>query len=539
MRYKKFFVAMLLVAILTSAASLIPPLFLQLWGREQAGLSPQRILMILGIMLLSHALGVLFVVYRERFAKEYNKQNLRGMTRAILRTDYDTLIAQGPTNLFNQAAMSVNSIYSFMTGDNIHIWSSLFVMTVSLALIAVMNPLVALILFFMVPFNYFGYQLLNRSLARRSTAMQQDTSVGFQAIISRLQQIDYLKQCPDHAPFISSLEPMLEKIYGSMARVNVFAQSVSYVFRGINTMAHSLALIYMVYLFTLKTASPLSLILFTILLPLYFDSIGVLTRVNLSRSNFDVALDFQRSLNQQAEDISKNGLSGIDSLDLDVHSLCVPGHTLPFLASAHLKKGDIARVMGKSGSGKSSFAKALLGFRALDGAHYNCMPISQISAASIREHAEYLSQEVAVIKGSLRDNLFFNKPYTPEAEAWLLQEPILQSLFESKTLDSGIHEGGANLSGGEKQKIALARALMSHQDLLVLDEVCSNIDHASAMDIYRRIDADRDSRITLIISHDELPEGLANIVLNGEETDDGAIRSPQTADSSSHHDHLP
>jgi subfamily B ATP-binding cassette protein MsbA len=167
------------------------------------------------------------------------------------------------------------------------------------------------------------------------------------------------------------------------------------------------------------------------------------------------------------------------------------------------------------------------------------MPISQISAASIREHAEYLSQEVAVIKGSLRDNLFFNKPYTPEAEAWLLQEPILQSLFESKTLDSGIHEGGANLSGGEKQKIALARALMSHQDLLVLDEVCSNIDHASAMDIYRRIDADRDSRITLIISHDELPEGLANIVLNGEETDDGAIRSPQTADSSSHHDHLP
>mgnify|MGYP000918739177 CR=1 FL=1 len=64
-------------------------------------------------------------------------------------------------------------------------------------------------------------------------------------------------------------------------------------------------------------------------------------------------------------------------------------------------------------------------------------------------------------------------------------------------------------------------------------------DHASAMDIYRRIDADRDSRITLIISHDELPEGLANIVLNGEETDDGAIRSPQTADSSSHHDHLP
>ena len=316
----------------------------------------------------------------------------------------------------------------------------------------------------------------------------------------------------------------------------MFAQSVSFVFSSLNAIARSLALIYMVYLFTLKSASPFSLILFTILLPLYFDSIGVLTRVNLSRSNFDVALDFQRSLNQQAEGGGKNCLSGINSLDLNVNFLSVPGHTIPFSAVARLKKGDIARVMGKSGSGKSSFAKALLGFRPLDGASFDGVPLSQLCPASIREHAEYLSQEVAIIKGSLRDNLFFNKPYTPEAEAWLLQEPILQTLFETKTLDSEIHEGGANLSGGEKQKIALARALMSRQDLLMLDEVCSNIDQASALAIYNRIDADRDSRITLIISHDELPEGLANIVLNGEERD-CPIDSPQTAGSLSHPDY--
>lgn len=515
MKYKKFFATMLLVAIIGSLAALIPPLFLQLWGRERAGLSPQRILLILGIILLSHALSVLFTLYRERFAKEYNKQNMRSMTQSILNMDYDALIAEGPVSLFEKAAMSVNSIYQFMTGDNIQIWSSLFVMAVSLTLIAIMSPLVALILLIMVPLNYFGYKLLNRSLARRSQSMQQDTSEGFQAIISRLQQIDYLKQSPSHTPFIQSLEPMLEQIYGSMARINEFAQSISLIFRALNDTARSLALIYMVYLFTLQAASPFSLILFTMLLPLYFDSVSVLTRVNLSRSNFDVALDFQKSLLGRAEKTGSQELAGINRLDLNVNGLSVPGKTLPFSAVASLKKGDIAWIKGASGSGKSTFAKALFGFRPVKGISYNALPIAEIHSASIRKHAEYLSQNVAIIKGSLRDNLFFNKQHTPEAEAWLLQEPILATLFNTNTLDSEILEGGANLSGGEKQKIALARALMTHQDMLVLDEICSNIDQNSADTIYRRINENRGERIALIISHDELPQGLANVVLNG------------------------
>lgn len=514
MRYKKFFVTMMLVAILGSLAALIPPLFIQLWGNQKAGLNPQRILLILGIMLLSHALSILFTLYRERFAKEYNKQNMRSMTQGLLNMDYDALISEGPVSIFEKAIMSVNSIYQFMTGDNIQLWSSLFVVVVSLMLITLMSPLIALVLLLMVPLNYFGYKLLNRSLAKRSQAMQQDTSAGFQAIISRIQQTDYLKQSASHMPLIQSLEPMLEQIYGSMARVNVFAQSVSLIFRALNNTARSLAQIYVVYLFTLQETSAFSLILFTMLLPLYFDSISVLTRVNLSRSNFDVALAFQKSLHDRAEKTGNHEIDSIKRLNLNVKSLSVSGKTLPFSAHATLKKGDIAWIKGASGSGKSTFAKALFGFRPISDVSFGDVPIAEINSTSIRAHAEYLSQNVAIIKGSLRDNLFFNKPCSPQAEAGMIKDPLLSSVLQNKTLDSEILEGGANLSGGEKQKIALARALMSHQDLLVLDEVCSNIDQASADAIYQRINEDRDKRITLIISHDVLPHGLANVVLN-------------------------
>ncbi len=90
----------------------------------------------------------------------------------------------------------------------------------------------------------------------------------------------------------------------------------------------------------------------------------------------------------------------------------------------------------------------------------------------------------------------------------------MKSILQDKTMDTEILEAGANLSGGEKQKIAVARALKSEADVLILDEICSNIDKASSDEIYERIRREREKYITFIITHDELPEGLANVELN-------------------------
>lgn len=83
-----------------------------------------------------------------------------------------------------------------------------------------------------------------------------------------------------------------------------------------------------------------------------------------------------------------------------------------------------------------------------------------------------------------------------------------------KKLDDVILENGANLSGGEKQKIAIARALISNPDVLILDEVCSNIDAKVSNEIYSLIAAERCKRITILITHDKLPDGLVNKMIN-------------------------
>lgn len=94
-----------------------------------------------------------------------------------------------------------------------------------------------------------------------------------------------------------------------------------------------------------------------------------------------------------------------------------------------------------------------------------------------------------------------------------IKDPILRTILQTKTMDSQINENGTNLSGGEKQKIALARALYDEVDILILDEVTSNIDKESASDIYQRIVEIHYNKIIFIISHDELPTSIVTHTL--------------------------
>ncbi len=508
--YRHFFYSMLTIVILSSLISLISPICLQLWTKK--GISPdsRHILMIIAILFLSNLLNVLLIVYRERFAKHYNKQNFLAVITDFLHMDYDSITSEGPSNMLEKIVAATNQIYLYMTGAHIQIWSSVIIAVISLGLILSVNPMICLLLLAYAPISYLGYRLLNKELSKRSRYMQEETGKGFQELMSFLMEPDYYKQLPDYSELLSGMLPAAERIYGSMARVNQFAQSASSALQGMGSMVQNVIMLLVVYLFYQGTLSPFFLMMITILLPLYFNAVTAITNSNIQKADYTAAKALHSRIAERREKGDGLPLDSVDSLEIRVSKLIIAEKLLPFDANAILKKGDIGQLCGFSGTGKSTFAKALVRFRSIDGVQINGTPLSAYSLSALRSKIEYVSQNIPLIRGTLRDNIFFGKKASV-SDTQLLDNPILKTLFASKSLDTQILEGGANLSGGEKQKIALARALLGNPEILILDEVCSSIDMETSREIYQLLEKERAHRITIIISHDILPEGFANI----------------------------
>lgn len=335
--------------------------------------------------------------------------------------------------------------------------------------------------------------------------MQEVTGRSVQKIISYLDTPDYYKQLDDYSYLLNDIEPAVAAMYRSMRNVNVFAQTVSSALQSVGTILQNLISLYLIYQFYKGRISPYILMMSNIILPLFFSASSSIANASVRRSDYSTALQFQEQLHSKAEAQTGKNISSIDSIEFSVSELQIGEKTFPFFAQGILHKGEIGQICGESGTGKSTLAKALVKFRDIEGIKLNHMDIRELSALTIRKKTEYVSQNILIVSGTLRDNLFLGKK---ESSVSSNNMEILKTLFANKTPDSEILENGANLSGGEKQKIAIARALINKPELLILDEVCSNIDQQSAEEIYSLLNQEKESRITILITHDTLPDFL-------------------------------
>jgi ATP-binding cassette subfamily B protein len=173
-----------------------------------------------------------------------------------------------------------------------------------------------------------------------------------------------------------------------------------------------------------------------------------------------------------------------------------------------LKKGETIAVVGPSGSGKSTLVKLLVGLYKPESGrlYYNDIPSSQIRLSDLRLKLGVVSQESQLFSGTLRENLQFVKPEATNAE---MQHALKKSAAETllnrceNGLDTTIGEGGIKVSGGEKQRISIARALLRNPDVMVFDEATSALDSLTEKEItntIREISNQKD-RINVMIAH--------------------------------------
>lgn len=173
--------------------------------------------------------------------------------------------------------------------------------------------------------------------------------------------------------------------------------------------------------------------------------------------------------------------------------------------SLQFQRGSFTAIVGESGCGKSTISGILMGrnkgysgFIQVDG-----VDLAEISEESLMKQITYISHQSYLFKGTVRENLLMAKPDADDGQLWAVLEQVKLAdfLWEEKGLDTPLAEKASNLSGGQCQRLALARALLHDSPVYIFDEATSNIDVESENDIMAQIYALARKKTVILISH--------------------------------------
>ncbi len=234
--------------------------------------------------------------------------------------------------------------------------------------------------------------------------------------------------------------------------------------------------------------------------------IGVYRETEVSLANFQQLLDAPRE--PRPENPVRVG--ELTRLAFEKVSFTHLTATAPAVqdVSFELRRGETVAFVGPSGSGKTTLVKLLVGLYRPQGGLilYDDTPHDRVELEGLRERIGFVTQDTQLFSGSIRENLLFVRPDATDAECLeVLQRAACQPLLAraERGLDTLIGEGGVKVSGGEKQRLSIARALLRRPHLLVFDEATSALDSLTEQEVSRTIrEVATDRRVmTVLIAH--------------------------------------
>ncbi len=177
--------------------------------------------------------------------------------------------------------------------------------------------------------------------------------------------------------------------------------------------------------------------------------------------------------------------------------------------SVDIKSGQTVAFVGPSGSGKTTLVKLIVGlYRPTGGrVEFGGVDINNIDMEKFRNRIGLVAQDTQLFAGTIRENLLFASPAASDEECLAaLRNASAISIIErgEKGLETRIGEGGLKLSGGEKQRLAIARALLRKPDLMIFDEATSSLDSITEEQItqtIKEIEKQRANHINVLVAH--------------------------------------
>jgi len=434
---------------------------------------------------LEHALSLPYAVFEDQRSGE-----TLGILQKV-RTDVQRLISSSINILFTSLVGIVAvTIYSFSV-----YWAigPLFLTTIPVLIIV--------------------STVLTRKIKKVQKVIVKETTALAGSTTESLRNIELVKSTGLVGQEINRLNMTTNQILELEIKKVKYVRSLSFI-QGtiINLLRTSIIIVmaYLIFMHKITIGEFFSLFMYSFFI---FSPLGEIGNIINIYSETTASLNNFRELMEQApEETPPNAIAPgiINTIKFDGVSFKHRSGSKYALQDINFKveKGSTIAFVGPSGAGKSTLIKLLIGLYepATGQILVNDIPISKIDKNDIQRQTGIVNQETHLFAGTIRDNLLFVKPEATDAELLeALRLAAANSLLEraDQGILTTIGEGGIKISGGEKQRIAIARALLRQPNLLVFDEATSSLDSLTEEEINETIQnlAGHDSRITVLVAH--------------------------------------
>lgn len=349
-------------------------------------------------------------------------------------------------------------------------------------------------------------KVIQQEIVRETTALAGSTTES-------LRNIELVKSLGLVDQEIGRLNTTTQKILALELKKLRYIRSVSFV-QGtcINILRTSILLfmLYLIFIGTITFGQFFSLFVYSFFV---FGPLQELGNVLNTYREVEVSLKKYMSILDIPTEVVPEHPRKIDRLEkiaFESVTFKYPTGTEPAVSniSFDARLGETIAFVGPSGSGKTSIVKLLAGLYQPKDGHvlYNTIAEDEVDMQSIREQIGFVTQDTQLFAGTIRENLLFVMPKATDEECLdALRKSACDDLLlrGGKGLDTMIGEGGVKVSGGEKQRLSIARALLRKPKLLIFDEATSALDSITEEEITSTIRdvTENSSHITVLIAH--------------------------------------
>ena len=398
-----------------------------------------------------------------------------------------------------------NAVVNFLISNIFNFFLQAATIIASAVIVFQADKLLCFIILLLIPFYICTFLLNKNKMHTAKAALKQRLNQYASNCAEQINKLSYIKR----NTLYHEMSERLTRSFNHLLSASLHSVSVDYLFTNLNQVVIILAYLCIIGIGGYKvTTGALSIGLFSVI-NTYFNMMisSVSYFVGIAGSYQDTKISFQRIQKiLQTPDEDKGDLlpESIHQVEVKDFSLQYGSHVILNHCNVTFRTGCIYGLRGPNGTGKTTLLNALVGlFSGEVSGHiyYDGISTDQLDMPALRrKKISYIEQAPVLLNMSVRDYLHFGIEQNQTVSE--NQKQLLKVWDIDYLLDKEMNENGSNFSGGEKQKLALVRALSKESSLILLDEPTSALDKPSVAKLIDLLQSIKSNTIIIVVSHD-------------------------------------